>query len=85
MARIEIYTKFLCPYCSRAKSLLKAKGVAFDEVDVTMDSAARNAMIGRANGRATVPQIFINDHHVGGCDDLLALDSAGKLDPLLAG
>lgn len=85
MSRVEIYTKFLCPYCSRAKSLLKAKSVAFEEVDITMDGAARNAMIARANGRATVPQIFINDHHVGGCDDLLALDSAGKLDSLLAG
>jgi len=85
MSRVEIYTKFLCPYCSRAKSLLKAKNVAFEEVDITMDGAARNAMIVRANGRATVPQIFINDHHVGGCDDLLALDSAGKLDSLLAG
>jgi glutaredoxin 3 len=85
MPNVEIYTKFLCPYCSRAKSLLKAKNVAFEEIDITMDNVARKAMIARANGGATVPQIFINGSHIGGCDDLMALDSAGKLDPLLAG
>lgn len=85
MPRFEIYTKFLCPCCSRAKALLKSKDVTFEETDITMDCAARNAMITRANGRATVPQIFINGTHVGGCDDLLALDAAGKLDALLAG
>ncbi len=84
MARVEIYTTGFCPYCSKAKSLLKTKGLNFDEIDVTMDPAARAAMTARANGSRTVPQIFINNSHVGGCDDLHALDRAGKLDPLLA-
>jgi glutaredoxin 3 len=84
MARVEIYTTGFCPYCFKAKSLLKSKGVNFDEIDVTMDPAARSAMTARANGGRTVPQIFIGDSHVGGCDDLHALDRAGKLDPLLA-
>jgi glutaredoxin 3 len=84
MARVEIYTTGFCPYCFKAKSLLKSKGVNFDEIDVTMDPTARAAMTVRANGGRTVPQIFIGDSHVGGCDDLHALDRAGKLDPLLA-
>lgn len=84
MAKIEIYTKFLCPYCTRAKALLTSKGVAFDEIDITMDAKERAAMLDRANGRTTVPQIFINDAHIGGSDDLAALDARGGLDPLLA-
>jgi glutaredoxin 3 len=84
MPRVEIYTKFLCPYCSRAKALLESKGVAFEEIDITMGGEKREEMLGRAPGRTTVPQIFIGGTHVGGCDDLMALDSAGKLDPMLA-
>lgn len=84
MAKIEIYTKFLCPYCTRAKALLTSKGVAFDEIDITMDAKERAVMLDRANGRTTVPQIFINDAHIGGSDDLAALDARGGLDPLLA-
>jgi glutaredoxin 3 len=84
MPRIEIYTKFLCPYCSRAKALLLAKRAAFEEIDITMDSALRSQMIGRSNGHTTVPQIFINGQHIGGSDDLALLDQKGALDPLLA-
>jgi glutaredoxin 3 len=83
MATIDIYTKFLCPYCARAKALLTRKGAAFNEIDVTMDSAGFAAMLARADGRRTVPQIFIGDRHIGGSDDLHALDTAGGLDPLL--
>lgn len=85
MARIEIYTKFFCPYCARAKRLLGEKGVQFEEYDITMGGEKRAEMLSRANGRTTVPQIFINDQHVGGSDDLHALDREGRLDPLLAG
>jgi glutaredoxin 3 len=84
MPRVEIYTKMLCPYCVRAKKLLTEKGVAFEEYDITMGGPKRQEMLGRANGRTTVPQIFIGDHHVGGSDDLAALEREGKLDPLLA-
>lgn len=84
MARVEIYTKFLCPYCSRAKKLLADKGVAFEEYDITMGGEKRAEMLQRANGRHTVPQIFIDDRHVGGSDDLAELDRDGRLDPLLA-
>ena len=84
MAKIEIYTKFLCPYCTRAKALLTAKGVAFDEHDISMGGPLRAEMLERAGGRNTVPQVFIDGHHIGGSDDLAALDRAGKLDPLLA-
>lgn len=84
MAKVEIYTKFLCPYCTRAKSLLKAKGAAFEEYDITMGGPRRAEMIRRANGRTTVPQVFIDGRHIGGSDDLAALDAAGGLDPLLA-
>ena len=73
-----------CPYCFRAKRLLKQKGVKFNEIDVTMNPNQRTKMVQRANGGRTVPQIFIGDNHVGGCDDLYALERAGKLDPLLA-
>ena len=85
MPRVEIYTKFLCPYCSRAKRLLSEKGVAFEEYDITMGGEKRVEMLQRANGRTTVPQSFITDHHVGGSDDLHALAREGRLDPLLAG
>lgn len=83
MAKVEIYTKFTCPYCYRAKSLLSSKGVEFDEVEVSMGGEPKAEMIRRAGGRTTVPQIFIDGRHVGGSDDLAALDREGKLDPLL--
>jgi glutaredoxin 3 len=82
---IEIYTTPFCPYCIRAKRLLEQKGAAFREIDVMGDSEARGQMTRRANGRYTVPQIFIGDTHVGGSDDLYALERAGELDALLAG
>jgi glutaredoxin 3 len=84
MAKIEIYTTAFCGYCARAKRLLTDKGQSFEEIDVTMDAARRTEMVTRSGGGRTVPQIFVNDQHVGGCDDLHALDAAGKLDPLLA-
>lgn len=83
MARVEIYTTRFCGYCQSAKALLSRKGVAFSEIDVTGDREGRNQMVARANGRMTVPQIFIGQTHVGGCDDLYDLESAGRLDPLL--
>ena len=83
MARVEIYTTPYCPYCSRAKALLESKGVGFEEHDVSMNYADRVTMQERANGGHTVPQIFIDGHHIGGCDDMYALERAGKLDPLL--
>jgi glutaredoxin 3 len=83
MSNIKIYTTPICPYCVRAKALLKKKGAAFDEIDVFMDADARQEMEDKANGRRTVPQIFIGDRHVGGCDDLYDLESQGELDPLL--
>ena len=83
MPKVEIYTKAFCPYCSRAKTLLQRKGVAFDEYDISMGGPKRAEMLQRAAGGSTVPQIFIDDRHVGGCDDIVALDRAGKLDPLL--
>jgi glutaredoxin 3 len=83
MARVEIYTKFLCPYCSRAKKLLESKGGEFEEYDISMGGPKRQEMIQRANGRTTVPQIFIDERHVGGSDELAELDRAGKLDALL--
>jgi len=85
MNAIEIYTTRSCGYCTAAKSLLKRKGVAFTEIDVTGDPEGRSKMIERASGRMTVPQIFIGATHVGGCDELYELDRAGKLDLLLAG
>ena len=85
MAEVEIYSSSFCPYCHRAKRLLTEKGVAFTEIDVDMDPRRRAEMVQRANGGRTVPQIFIDGRHVGGCDDLHALDRAGKLDPLLQG
>ena len=84
MKPVEIYTTRTCPYCVAAKALLKKKGVAFTEIDVAADPAQRATMMKRANGGRTVPQIFIGGTHVGGCDDLHALDHAGKLDAMLA-
>jgi glutaredoxin 3 len=84
MATVEIYTTPTCGYCAAAKSLLRRKGVTFTEVDLYATPERRPEMERRANGRRTVPQIFINGQHVGGCDDLHALDAARKLDPLLA-
>ena len=84
MAAIDIYTIRYCPYCIDAKELLNRKGVDFHEIDATGNGAIRKEMMQRANGRSTYPQIFIGATHVGGCDDLHALDEAGKLDPLLA-
>lgn len=85
MKTVEIYTSPLCGFCHAAKRLLTTKGVSFSEIDVSRDPGLRQAMMARANGRTTVPQIFIGDDHVGGCDDLYALERAGKLDGLLAG
>ena len=82
MAPVRIFTTPICPYCARAKALLTKKGVTFDEVDVYMDAAARKEMFEKS-GRRTVPQIFIGERHIGGCDDLHAMDAAGELDPLL--
>ena len=84
MSPVTIYTTRFCPYCTSAKALLRKKNVAFEEVDVTGDAKARGAMTQRADGRTTVPQIFIGETHVGGCDDLYDLDESGQLDPLLA-
>jgi glutaredoxin 3 len=84
MTAITIYTKDWCPYCDAAKELLRRKNAEFTEISVDGDSAAQNAMAVRAGGRRTVPQIFIGETHVGGCDDLHALDRDGKLDGLLA-
>ena len=83
MHPVTIYTTRFCPYCASAKSLLAKKNVVFSEIDVTGDSAGRAVMSKRASGRSTVPQIFIGERHVGGCDDLYDLDEAGQLDPLL--
>jgi glutaredoxin 3 len=84
MIAVEIYTTPYCPYCRWAKDLLRKKGVEFTEIDVSGDRTLRSKMTERANGRTTVPQIFIGPIHVGGCDDLYALEDAGKLDPMLA-
>ena len=83
MARVEIYTKMFCPYCTRAKRLLSDKGVEYQEYDITMGGPQRQEMIQRADGRTTVPQVFIDGRHIGGSDDLAALDARGGLDPLL--
>jgi glutaredoxin 3 len=83
MARVEIYTKAFCSYCVRAKRLLDEKGAAYEEFDITFGGDKRAEMLSRANGRTTVPQVFIDGRHVGGCDDLHALDRDGRLDPLL--
>lgn len=84
MSDVTIYTRQTCGYCRRAKALLDRKGVAYMEIDIEREPARRAEMIERAEGRTTVPQIFIDGAAIGGCDDLHALDAAGKLDPLLA-
>ena len=84
MKPVEIYTSPICGFCHAAKRLLNQKGVEFSEIDVLADPARKPEMIERANGGRTVPQIFVGDTHVGGCDDLYALERAGKLDALLA-
>lgn len=84
MATVEIYTSPLCGFCHAAKRLLTSKGAGFSEVDVWAEPDRKAEMVQRANGGRTVPQIFINDVHVGGCDELHALERAGKLDALLA-
>lgn len=84
MPKVEMYTKAMCPFCVRAKQLLKRKGVDIIEIPAWMDKAKRAEMNERSGGRNTFPQIFINDQHIGGCDDLHALDARGELDPLLA-
>ena len=84
MAKVEVYTTSYCPYCIRAKSLLKGKGVAFEEIDVSGDAALREKMIELSGGRRTVPEIFINGRIIGGYDELRALEAAGRLDPLLS-
>ncbi|MEK0165154.1 glutaredoxin 3 [Phaeobacter sp. JH18-32] len=84
MKPVEIYTSPLCGFCHAAKRLLTQKGVSFDEIDVLANPDRKAEMIERANGGRTVPQIFVGETHVGGCDDLYALDRSGKLDPLLA-
>jgi len=83
-ANVEIYTWSTCPFCIRAKALLDKKGVQFTEYCIDGDEAARSKMAQRANGGRSLPQIFINNQHIGGCDDIYALDRQGKLDPLLA-
>ena len=84
MPVVEIYTKTFCPYCWRAKSLLESKGVEYKEIAVDFGGEVKKVMVQRASGRMTVPQIFIGELHVGGCDDLMALDRDGRLDQLLA-
>ena len=85
MPNVEIYTTATCPYCMRAKMLLAEKNVDFTEIPVDGDPTLRGRMTERAHGRTTVPQIFVGDRHIGGCDDLYALESQGELDSLLAG
>ena len=84
MAKVEVYTTNYCPYCDKAKRLLDAKDVDFTEIDVTDDDEARIALVEKSGGRRTVPQIFIDDKAIGGCDDLYALEESGELDKLLA-
>lgn len=84
MAKVEIYTKGFCPYCHRAKHLLATKGAEYEEFDITMGGPKRAEMIERSGGRTTVPQVFIDGKHIGGSDDLAALDRQGGLDALLA-
>ena len=84
MAKVEIYTKFTCGFCHRAKRLLQMKNVTFEEYSVDFGGHKKSEMVERAGGRMTVPQIFVNGRHIGGCDDLMALEQQGKLDELLA-
>ncbi len=85
MQKVTVYTRPLCGYCSRALSLLKGKGAEVEEISAAFDKEKRNEMLSLSNGKTTYPQIFIGEIHVGGCDDLQALERAGKLDPLLNG
>jgi len=85
MTDVTIYTRAFCPYCSRAVSLLKNKGVKFNEIDAGMDAKKKAEMVKRSGGGQTFPQIFIGDMHIGGCDEMMALERAGNLDPMLAG
>ena len=85
MPDVVIYIKPFCPYCADAKALLKKKGTAFTEIDVARDRTAFQTMVQRSGGRTTVPQVFIGEKHIGGCDDTYALDARGALDPLLKG
>ncbi len=85
MASVTIYTRQFCPYCSRAVALLRKKGVNFEEIDAGNDPDQKAVMIQKSGGGRTFPQIFVGATHIGGCDDMMALDRAGKLDPLLAG
>lgn len=84
MSKVEIYTKGYCPFCHRAKALLNQKGVSFTEFEIDVQPELRDVMIERANGGYTVPQIFIDDQHIGGCDEMYALEAQKKLDALLA-
>ena len=84
MSQITIYTKPYCPFCIRAVDLLEKKGVEFTEIEAAFDPEKRQEMLQRSGGRATFPQIFIGERHIGGCDDMMALERAGELDPLLA-
>ena len=84
MAKVEIYTTLACPYCTRAVGLLSDKDIDFEKIDVTLSTAKRQAMRIRANGQTSVPQIFVNGDHIGGCDDLFRLNRAGHLDKLLS-
>ena len=84
MAKVEIYTTIACPFCTRAVSLLSAKNIDFEKIDVTLSTAERQAMRVRSKGQTSVPQIFINGDHIGGCDDLFRLNQAGHLDQLLS-
>jgi glutaredoxin 3 len=85
MARVEIYSSMFCGYCARAKALLEKKGVQYENIDVLEDTSQRDEMVKRAGGRTTVPQIFIDGVHVGGSDELAALERQGKLDAMLGG
>lgn len=84
MSKVEIYTKGYCPYCHRAKALLEQKGIEFEEFRIDLQPELRDVMINRAQGGYTVPQIFINEKHIGGCDDMYALESRNQLDKLFA-
>jgi glutaredoxin 3 len=84
MANVVMYTTMFCPFCAHAKRLLSQKGVQFEEIDVDVVAGSRQEMMARAGGRTSVPQIFIDDTHVGGCDDLFDLEHDGKLDPMLS-
>lgn len=85
MARVEVFSTFLCPFCYRAKKLLESKGVAFEEIDVMLQPGRRAEMTARSGGRTSVPQIFVDGRHVGNCDEIYALEAAGKLTSILEG